>query len=159
MRTWKYWDEQILKDSLDALDPSIVVVAYGTNEASSEDYSMKQYRKDLRRSLQILKDARPDQICILAGPSDRGRKKGRKSFAVWERTIMVADIQREIAPEFGCVFWDWQQAQGGEGSMIAWRYTNPPLAAKDLIHHTRPGYIHMANQFIEALDDAALHYQ
>ena len=60
---------------------------------------------------------------------------------------------------FGCVFWDWQQAQGGEGSMIAWLYTDPPLAAKDLIHHTSAGYIHIAERFIEALDDAKENYK
>ena len=59
----------------------------------------------------------------------------------------------------GCVFWDWQQAQGGEGSMIAWLYTDPPLAAKDLIHHTSAGYIHIAERFIEALDDAKENYK
>ncbi len=71
---------------------------------------------------------------------------------------MIAEVQREVAPEFGCVFWDWQQATGGEGSMIAWRFTQPPLAAKDLIHFSGAGYIHSAEKFIAALDDAAIHY-
>ena len=43
----------------------------------------------------------------------------------FERTVMAAEVQREVGPQFGCVFWDWQQAQGGEGSMI-WLHTDPP---------------------------------
>ena len=158
-RTWKYWDQELFADTINALDPNIVVLAYGTNEASDPDYSMDQYREDLRANLTILQKSRPDQACILVGPSDRGKKKGKRSFTVWSQTSKIADVQREVAPEFGCVFWDWQQAQGGEGAMIAWRYTNPPLTTKDLLHHTPKGYVHMAEQFIKALDDAAQHYR
>jgi lysophospholipase L1-like esterase len=159
IRTWKYWDQTLFADMMDTLDPNIVVIAYGTNEASDPDYSMEQYRTDLRKNLTMLQKSRPDQACILVGPSDRGKSKGKRSFYVWSQTARVASVQREVAPEFGCVFWDWQQAQGGEGAMIAWRYTNPPLAAKDLLHHTPQGYVHMAEQFIKALDDAAQHYR
>lgn len=158
-RTWKYWDQDLFADTIDALDPNIVVLAYGTNEASDPDYSMDQYRTELRKNLSILQESRPDQACILVGPSDRGKKKGKRSFYVWRQTAKIADVQREVAPEFGCVFWDWQQAQGGEGAMIAWRYTKPPLTTKDLLHHTPKGYVHMAEQFIKALDDAAQHYR
>ena len=80
------------------------------------------------------------------------------STTLWKRTAQVADVQRTVAPEYGCVFWDWQQATGGEGSMIAWRYTNPPLASKDMIHFSAAGYIHSAEQFIDALDNALENY-
>ena len=85
--------------------------------------------------------------------------RSKRKFKVWEQTKIIAEVQRNIAPEYNCVFWDWQQAMGGEGSMIAWRYTTPPLAARDLLHHTSQGYIHIAERFIAALDDAAQHYQ
>ena len=159
VRTWKYWDQELFSDMLHTLDPNILVIAYGTNEASDPDYSMEQYKEDLRASLTMLKESRPNQVCILVGPSDRGKAKGKKDFEVWSQTAKVAAVQREIAPEFSCVFWDWQQAQGGEGSMIAWKYTQPALASQDLIHHTPAGYQYIAEQFIKALDDAAQHYQ
>ena len=139
------------------MDPNIIVLAYGTNEANDTDYTATQYRRDLRRVLHLMRQQSPDVSCILAGPSDRGKQR-KKRYTVWGRTRMIANVQREVAPEFGCVFWDWQQATGGEGSMIAWRFTKPPLAAKDLIHFSAAGYIHSAEKFIAALDDAAMQY-
>ena len=120
---------------------------------------MEQYSTDLRSVLRKMRRAAPEVGCILVGPSDRGKSVGKKTYQVWERTKYVAEVQRAVAPEFGCVSWDWQQATGGEGSMIAWRYTDPPLAGQDLIHFTPAGYIHSAELFLSALDDAALNYK
>ena len=90
-RTWKYWDqEHCLPIPSMHWIPSIVVLAYGTNEASDPDYSMDQYREELRANLTILQENRPDQACILVGPSDRGKKKGKRSFYVWSQTSKIA---------------------------------------------------------------------
>ena len=158
-RTWLRWNPMIFQKSLHILDPDVVVLAYGTNEANSIDYEMEDYREDLRDVLSMLKKSAPEVGCILVGPSDRGKEVNKNTYQVWERTKYVADVQREVAPEFGCIFWDWQQATGGEGSMIAWRQTIPPLAGQDLIHFTTAGYIHSAELFLAALDDAALNYK
>ena len=159
-KTWLKWNTSLFQQVYRALQPDIVVLAYGTNEANAIDYSMERYAKDLRKVLQKLRNVDPTVGCILVGPSDRGKrvKRHKNKFKVWSRTAMVADVQRTVAPEYGCVFWDWQQATGGEGSMIAWRYTNPPLAAKDMIHFSAAGYVHSAQQFIAALDNALENY-
>jgi lysophospholipase L1-like esterase len=140
-RTWLRWNPMLFRKSLHILNPDIVVLAYGTNEANSIDYEMENYKEDLREVLGLLKKSAPEVGCILVGPSDRGKEINKKTYQVWERTKFVAEVQREIAPEFGCVFWDW-----------------PPLAGADLIHFTPTGYIHSAEMFIAALDDAALNY-
>ena len=137
-----------------ALDPDLVVLAYGTNEAADPDYTMEDYAADLRAVLTRLRESRPHAACVLAGPSDRAIKKGYATPWIWDRTAPVAQVQREVAPEFGCVFWDWQQATGGPGSMIIWRSYDPPLAAGDYIHFTPSGYVYSAERFIAALDDA-----
>ncbi len=50
---------------------------------------------------------------------------------------------------------------GGEGSMLTWRVQDPPLAAKDLIHHSKAGYELIADRFMTAMDsleiDSRLH--
>jgi lysophospholipase L1-like esterase len=152
--SWLKWDEALMSQMMTALDPDLVVLAYGTNEAADPDYTMEAYAADLRAVLTRMRQVRPLAACVLAGPSDRGIKKGRSMPWIWDRTAPVAQVQREVAPEFGCVFWDWQQATGGPGSMIIWREYTPPLAAGDLIHFTPDGYIHTAERFIDALDDA-----
>ena len=144
---------------LSILNPDIIVLAYGTNEANDTDYNMDNYERDLRAVLNKMQRAHSTSACILVGPSDRGSKISESEFEVWERTQLVAEVQRTVAPDFGCVFWDWQQATGGTGSMIAWNNTNPRLPSNDLIHFTGKGYQVSANQFLQALDDAALNFQ
>lgn len=158
-RTWLQWNETILRDMLSILNPDIIVLAYGTNEANDTDYEMDNYERDLRAVLDKMQRVHPTSSCILVGPSDRGSKINDNEYTVWERTKLVAEVQRTVAPDFGCVFWDWQQATGGAGSMIAWNHTEPRLASNDLIHFTGKGYQVSADQFLQALDDAALNFQ
>ena len=70
---------------------------------------------------------------------------------IWDRTAHVAQVQREVGPEFGCATWDWQAATGGPGSMIAWALREPAYASRDLIHFSRAGYEWSAERFLEAL--------
>lgn len=156
-RTWLHWNDLVFQDALRVLFPDIVVLAYGTNEANALGYDMETYADDLRKVLRKLRQASPNAGCILVGPSDRA-KKVSKGYRVWDRTALVAEVQRQVAPEFRCVFWDWQQATGGEGSMVAWHSSRPPLGKDDLIHFTPKGYVHSAELFIAALDDAMSNY-
>ncbi len=155
-KTWLSWAPELRDPGLAGLDPDLIILAYGTNEAADMDYSMPRYREDLTRVLKTMRTVLPDVACILVGPSDRAKmvKKG-KTYAIWGRTAPVAQVQREVAPEFGCAFWDWQMAQGGPGSMLSWRAVEPPLAGWDYIHFTQAGYEQSAALFVAAMDDAA----
>jgi lysophospholipase L1-like esterase len=152
-RTWLSWEPSLFGPGIRSLAPDLVVLAYGTNEAADQHYSMADYGRDLRQVLGNLKRAAGDDIaCILAGPSDRGWDFKDGTFAIWDRTAPVAQVQREVAGEFGCAFWDWQAAMGGPGSMIAWTHRDPALGSKDLIHHSPAGYVFMADRFLAAID-------
>ena len=150
-KDWLDWDQGLLGSGISSLSPDVVVLAYGTNEAASTRYTMQEYRADLAAVLTRLRDVVPqDTPCILVGPSDRARKV-RGDWSAWPRTAEVAAVQRELAPTAGCAFWDWQQATGGAGSMVAWRFREPPLAARDGIHHTNAGYELMGDRFLDSL--------
>jgi lysophospholipase L1-like esterase len=153
MKTWLEWDQDLAAAGLQALGPDLVVMAYGTNEASHQRYTMEEYRADLGAALAQLRTRLPETTpCILAGPSDRGMRIGDNRFAIWDRTATVAQVQRELSAQYGCAFWDWQQATGGPGSMVAWYFTEPRMAARDLIHFNRRGYQWLGDRFVAALD-------
>jgi lysophospholipase L1-like esterase len=153
-RDWLAWEPTMFEQGVQALAPDLVVLAYGTNEAADQRYTMEEYRADLSAVLTKLRGAvTAEQVpCVLAGPSDRGWKYERGRYAIWDRTRPVAQVQREVAAEHGCAFWDWQAAMGGDGSMIGWYYADPKLGAGDFIHHTRAGYVWIADRFLRALD-------
>ncbi len=154
-RTWLEFAPELRDPGLVGIRPDLIILAYGTNEAADTDYAMVRYREDLRDVLRIVRRDLPRAACILIGPSDRATvvKKGQQ-YAIWGRTAPVAQVQREVAPEFGCAFWDWQQAQGGPGAMLSWRAAEPPLAGWDFIHFSQAGYTRSAELFLAALDDA-----
>jgi len=150
-RSWLQWDAELATQGIAALGSDLVVLAYGTNEANDPSYDMDAYRADLRRVLTLLRLGAPDAACVLVGPTDRAKKLGQDSYAIWGRTAPVAQVQREVAPEFGCTSWDWQTVTGGPGSMVAWMHRDPAFASKDGIHLTRAGYEWSAERFLDAL--------
>ena len=148
------WDRQMAASGLLALNPDMVVLAYGTNEAADVSYTFEQYRSDLREVLREVRRVVPDVACALVGPSDRAVEQRSGGWRVWDRTAGIAQVQREVAPEFNCAFWDMQQATGGPGSMVAWRLMKPTMAAGDLIHFSAAGYALLGDRFVAALDEA-----
>lgn len=155
-RSWLRWDTDLSTRAIASLDPDLLVLAYGTNEANDMGLILEDYRNDLRAVLDLARRAAPDAACILVGPSDRGKKLMRDTYAIWDRSAPIAQVQREVAPEFGCLFWDWQAATGGPGSMVAWSLLSPPMGASDLIHFSAAGYERSAELLLMSMEQAAL---
>ena len=150
--SWIAWDSALLTEALRWRPPELFVLAYGTNEAADDRMVPERYRATLRAALGRARAAMPDAACVLIGPSDRGRElRGR--HVIWGPTTHIAQIQREVAPEFDCLSWDLQAVMGGPGSMYRWKEAG--LAAPDLIHLTPGGYKEVARRFVQALDEAA----
>jgi lysophospholipase L1-like esterase len=149
-RSWLERNPVLNQEGLRRLDPDLLVLAYGTNEANDTSYALETYQQDLDLVLREMRYALPDTPCLLVGPSDRVETSRRPGLA--DRTQAVAEIQRRTAPVHSCVFWDWQQATGGPGSQAAWRAHDPPLVASDLLHYTPEGYQASAELLLLALD-------
>ena len=73
-KTWLQWNETILRDMLSILNPDIIVLAYGTNEANDTDYEMDKYERDLRAVLDKMQRVHPTASCILVGPAIEAQK-------------------------------------------------------------------------------------
>ena len=154
-RTWLEWEPTMAAQGLLALAPDLVILAYGTNEANDTDYHPEDYKRELRQVLGKMRQGAPAAACVLIGPTDRARDLGGSTYGIWPRTAPVAAVQREVAAESGCAFWDWQLAMGGAGSAVGWRLHDPPLMASDLVHLTEAGYAYSADRFLFAWEAAA----
>lgn len=154
------WDDQLWQEHLRRRAPDLVTLAYGTNETVDTGQPIAHYEKDLRLVLEGVRRALPETSCVLMGPGDFPRD-GDDGWKTRARLLEIIDVQRRVAPDFDCGFWDTFAFMGGEGSMHEWVEAKPPLGAPDHIHFTARGYVKLGMAFGDALMRAydAFHLQ
>jgi lysophospholipase L1-like esterase len=132
------WNPAILASELADRDPALIVLEYGTNEALSKTWTAEEYRTALREVIRRLRADAPVASILLIGPPDcqyRLKNGRRLPFPHLEEVI---EIQRQVALETGCAFWDWRARMGGPGSVRQW--VQAGLGQGDYTHLTGAGY-------------------
>lgn len=125
---WLSADEGLVTAQLRARDPALVMVMLGGVEnrrIAWGRYGDEDVRDALTRLLARLKRAAPDGSCLVVGPIDAvegmldERVLGRKvkPFTQREELARVIALEREVALESGCAFFDLFEAMGGSGSL------------------------------------------
>ncbi len=130
-------DDAHFADQLRARDPSLTVFQFGMNESEDgELFPLDQYESTMKAVLVQVKQALPRASCLLVGPMDRADRKGDvfRSRPVIPKLVA---IQRRVAGEVGCGFWDTYEAMGGQGSMGTW--VQRGLGGADLAHPSSAG--------------------
>jgi hypothetical protein len=75
-------------------------------------------------------------------------------LARWHPPVNMADVRaiwRRIAFAEGALYWDWQGFMGGDCSIHAWAYADPPLAQPDHLLLTEEGYRRSAEALFQRL--------
>lgn len=145
------WDQKIWADNVAHRDPDLVMLFYGTNEAMDEDQPIGAYEDDLRAVLGRIQEAAPDASCLIMGPGDFPRKGPDGTWVNRQRVDALIDVQRRVAAEVGCGFWDTKAFMGGELSMPLWVAAQPPMAKPDHIHFTVRGYVRIGMALVDAM--------
>lgn len=181
LRHYLAFNEAYTKAELASLDPDVLILAFGANEAMSSRYQVRNpvdsalellgklevYRDEVLQLLARYRAVAPDAACILLLPPDmltRGNEPCVpyifESEAVsGERCVAqppynyagILNAQRFAAKEAGCAVWDQQHAMGGEGGMDIWRELR--LGGRDGVHLTTAGYERLADGFLDDLLD------
>jgi len=139
-------NEQIWAAELAERAPALVILAYGTNEANSRNWTAEQYRADLTEVIARIRRAAPSASILMVGPPDCG--KSRPLLHLTE----VIDMQREIAGQQGVAFWDWRMHMGGAGMVDKWVMAG--LGQADHIHLTTEGYRLIGNMLFAQMEKA-----
>ncbi len=145
------WDEAVHRAHLEKIAPSLIALEYGTNESGGDLQSMQRYERDLRAVLSRLRRLQPETSCLLIGPSEWPERRPDGSYRHRSRTTGILGVQRRVAPDFECGFFDLLAFQGGPGSMVRWVNHDPPLALTDHVHFTDEGHQRLAQVFERAL--------
>ncbi|MDE6416212.1 MAG: hypothetical protein K2K68_04205 [Duncaniella sp.] len=141
------------------LEPSLVIIALGTNEAFGK-FDSAEFTRSIDRLVKNIRATNPDAFIVLTTPMECQRsittskkvrvkgktKKGRPRY----RTTSVKSykVNTNIAPVRNAILdygrrnhiavYDWYEVAGGAGASASWISAN--LFAKDRVHHTAAGY-------------------
>jgi lysophospholipase L1-like esterase len=117
---------------------SLVVLSFGTNEATDDLEPPAAYRAGLKKVLAAVREGAPEASCLVTAPPDRARKarRGRRGGTLAGLPGLVR-VQQEVALEAGCAFFDTFTAMGGPGTIVQW--ARQGLAARDLTHLSPAG--------------------
>lgn len=145
------WDPGLWREHVRRRSPDLVALAYGTNESGDDEVPIEDYEASLREALARVREAAPGASCLLIGPSDWPVRLADGSLAARPRTLLINEVQRHLAFEHGCGFFDLLGFTGGPLSLAAWAAADPPLAQPDLVHLTKEGYERLGRALVGAL--------
>jgi len=137
-------------DELRHRNPDLVILNYGTNESSFAGFLTHEYEQELREAIRRVRAALPNASILVMSPMDRGQKDGDE-IKTLPTIPRIVDIQRRVAAETQCGFFNTFEAMGGAGTMARWYDSQPRLVAADFIHPTPQGARIVATVFVREL--------
>ena len=130
-----------LHEQIAARDPALLVYWTGGNELGYPSVKSKNgagYKKQYAKVVKNLREGAPAASCLLIGPLDQAY---RENGVILSKPTLdkLISLQKEVAMEEGCAYWDARAAMGGANSFGKWLGMSPPLASPDLAHLTARG--------------------
>jgi len=132
------WHADLWSSQLAYRDPALIVLAYGTNEASNSGWSAESYAAAFGALVARIRQSAPAASILVLGPPDRLHRVRRGGWTEFARMNSIVAAQRAAALDNKCAFWDWRGRMGGEGAMRRWVVAG--YAQRDHVHFTTPGY-------------------
>jgi lysophospholipase L1-like esterase len=139
------------KEELTRARPQLIIVNYGSNESSFGNFVRKQYADELRLAIQRIRVAAPGVSILVMSPMDRGERRGLDEIRTMATIPEIVEIQRKVAAETHCAFFDTYNAMGGDGTIARWYEATPRLVTADLLHPTPQGAGVVAGFFVDQL--------
>lgn len=144
-------------DRLSVLNPDLVIISLGANEAFGKTGSEDIYRA-IDAVVNGIMEANPLSEILLVTPmecqkSTRTRKNRRaRGFVVNDKIAVMREAILRYGRDKNIATYDWYSVAGGKG--ISSKWVGEGLMAKDRIHHSHKGYLLNGQLFYEALNKA-----
>lgn len=122
---------------LSALEPGLVILSMGTNEASQAKFYPEQFRAEIDSFIRTLKADNPSVAVILTTPVGNYRKF-RGKVEINDNIAAAADEIVAYATENNIAYWDLYRITGGGAS--AENMDRYSLFRADKLHFTEEGY-------------------
>ena len=149
LEQWNRWRNGWM-DDLAPARPDLVALAYGTNEAFRTTLDPETLRSTLTAAVTRLRQRFPGGAILILGAPE-SLKSGAGQCGVRAVGLdAVQAVQRAVAQQQHTLYWDWQQAMGGQCSMTSWMARG--LARRDGVHFSREGYEALADNLFSGLN-------
>ncbi len=165
---WDKWgDAWLYRDLAELSRSDMVILAYGTNEAFNPRLNIREFRNNMNRRIAQVRQALPNAVIVVIGAPESYKKRPTKRQLANadisstdcdnKRPLLLSQVQQiqsDIATQQGVLYWDWQQAMGGQCQVP--QLINQKLMQKDGIHFTVKGYQYAADKLIEYFESIGL---
>ncbi len=125
------------------LDPRLIIVSMGTNEASGYSFNAQQFLGQVDRFVTQLKEANPNSYIILTTPAPFYRR-GKEVAAC----AQVAKLLVDYAAQNSLAIFDGYRGAKESGLY----HQESEFYSSDKIHLSQEGYLHMATMLYESLE-------
>ncbi len=132
-----------LSEHLKQLNPDLIIISLGTNEAFDKKFSSLEHEIILKDFIFQIKDILPNSSFILTTINDHLKNEEENPLI-----IQVNDNILKVAKELNLMVWDFYNIMGGYNSIQEWHKFD--LTGKDKIHFKRSGYEIQAELFSKA---------
>lgn len=161
---------------ISALNPNLVIISLGTNEAFGR-LDVAGFARSIDRLVKNIKSYNPDAVILLTTPMEcqksvyttkktrvkRKARKGRKAgYRTVTKKVKSYAVNSNIAPlrqailDYGknnsIAVYDWYEVAGGRGASATWISGN--LFSGDRVHHSHKGYNLEGRLLYDALMDS-----
>jgi lysophospholipase L1-like esterase len=140
-----YLRTPLFENNLAVLNPDLVIVSLGTNDAYMMQFDEKAFKRNYGMLIQRIKRAAPHASILLTTPGDCFRRRRYPNFNNAKAVKQIMDL----AEETESAVWNFYEVMGGLKSMQKWQSNG--LAAADRVHLTRKGYTLQGNLLYDAL--------
>ena len=129
-----YIECELFESHLSALNPDMIIISIGTNDAYTRRFNQEKYRTNYYRLLAKIKEAQPNATILLTVPNDSYLYRRY----INRNTEKVKNVIFDISKNEGYGVWNFYEIMGGLNSSYIWYRTG--LMTSDKIHFNRKGY-------------------
>lgn len=139
-----------------SLNPDLVIMSFGTNEAHGRNYRSAEHRIQMMNLIKELKKGCINSEFLITTPPGAYVRSGRRNRIINVRTPKVVETEKNFAADNKLAVWDLYDVVGG-GKFACKNWTSAGMYQRDKIHFTREGYtlqgLLLHEAFIKAYND------
>lgn len=143
--THSYLKEQLFEKHLLTVNPDLVILSIGVNDASGPGFNEDVYVFNYKKIIDKIMSVNPDCEILLTTNNDFYYYRG----GVNPHAPAIYSGMKRVADFYGGSVWNMYRVMGGYKSINLWKSDN--LANKDRIHFTRDGYTIIADLLFDAI--------